>query len=148
MTGAELNAAREFLGLTIERLADFLAVDPATVRKWEQGKYAVPAGVRAEVQGLEELTDQAVEDLIATLEGMPAPVVLVWRGADAEEDLGLNLPRFAAYGARWWRHVAYRAAREVPGTRIGTNEELAELRAEGIGVNILPAVVPSDSDGV
>jgi DNA-binding transcriptional regulator YiaG len=50
MTGAELNAAREFLGLTIERLADFLAVDPATVRKWEQGKYAVPAGVRAEVQ--------------------------------------------------------------------------------------------------
>lgn len=131
MTGAELNAAREFLGLTIERLADFLAVDPATVRKWEQGKYAVPAGVRAEVQGLEELTDQAVEDLIATLEGVPAPVVLVWRGAEAEEDLGLNLPRFAAYGARWWRHVAYRAARKVPGTRIGTNEELAETVRAG-----------------
>ena len=33
-------------------------------------------------------------------------------------------PDIAELGPRWWRHVAYRAACEVPGTIIGTADEI------------------------
>src|SRR5690606_819281 len=46
MTPAEFRVVREFLGLTPEWLAAHLGVSGRTVRHWEQGKYAIPDGVR------------------------------------------------------------------------------------------------------
>jgi hypothetical protein len=44
MTPAEFRVVREFLGLSIEWLAEHLEVNPRTVRHWEDGGYPIPDG--------------------------------------------------------------------------------------------------------
>lgn len=111
----ELQAIREWLGLSVEALAEALEVAPRTVRTWETGKFPIPPGVRAEVRGLEAATDDAVRALVAGLVQMDAPTVTVYR---TDGELYAVRPGGAHETARWWRHVVARAAREVPGLRI------------------------------
>ncbi len=52
MTGAELAAWRHLLGLTLDELAETLAVNVRTTRSWESGRDPIPLRIRAEVAGL------------------------------------------------------------------------------------------------
>lgn len=107
MTAAEFRAVREHLGLTLDWCADELDVTERTVRNWESGRHSIPDGVRAEVEGWVDDTDDAVDALVAELLSGPYPV--------------LRVPRHdpdAAWPARWHRHVAMRVAAEVPGLSI------------------------------
>ncbi|MFF7147523.1 helix-turn-helix domain-containing protein [Streptomyces griseoaurantiacus] len=118
MTPAELRVVREYLGLTPEWLAEHLNVSARTVRHWEAGKYAIPDGIRLEMEDLERRTGEFVAGVVAKLMDLPDPGVLTYR-SDAEyhaANPGVGFP------ASWHRAVVARIAQEVPGLRIAYPE--------------------------
>lgn len=115
MTDAELRVVREYLGLSPEWLAEHLGVSGRTVRHWEAGKYAIPDGVRLEIEDLEQRTAEFVDGVIKTLLDVPDPGVLTYR-TDAEYHTAHpEIP----FTASWHRAVVARIAQEVPTLRIG-----------------------------
>jgi len=123
MAGVELQMRREYLGLTIDAMANLLEVNPRTVRSWESGRDPIPVRVRAEIASIEEHTDAVVADMVAALTGDPVaadavaaldgsdPVVVVWRSEATWRASGH--PDTARFPARWSRHVVARAAHRV-----------------------------------
>lgn len=120
MDGGELQAVREYLGLTGEHLARLLGVNPRTVRAWESGRDLIPERIREEVEAIEAATAVAVGELVAALSDARDPAVAVYRSDAA---LHAARPDTAHLPARWWRHVVIRAATEVPGVVIVTAGE-------------------------
>jgi transcriptional regulator with XRE-family HTH domain len=114
MTPAEFKVVREFLGLTGDWLAAHLGVSPRTVRHWEQGKYAIPDGVRLAIEELEGRTGQYVGAIIEKLMDLPDPAVITFRD-DAEYR---SAQPDAEFPASWHRAVIARVAQEVPGLSI------------------------------
>jgi transcriptional regulator with XRE-family HTH domain len=118
MTDAELRVVREFLGLSPEWLAGHLGVSARTVRHWEAGKYAIPDGVRLEVEDLERRTGEFLDGLVPQLMDLPDPGVYVYR-TDAEyHSAHPEVP----FPASWHRAVAARLAMEVPALAIAYPE--------------------------
>lgn len=114
MTDAEMRVIRESLGLTPEWLAAYLDVAARTVRHWEQGKYAIPDGVRLIVEGLEVQTGAFVGSTVVQLMDVPDPAVVTYR-SDAEYHAAHPEVEFPA---SWHRAVLARVALEVPGLSI------------------------------
>jgi hypothetical protein len=83
MTAAELTVVREFLGLTGDWLAHHLGVSPRTVRHWEEGKYAIPDGVRLEIESLKARTGEYVSGIIDEIADLPDPVLESYRTDEA-----------------------------------------------------------------
>ena len=115
MSGAELQTAREYLGLTIESLAGMLNVIPRTVRAWESGADPIPYRVPDEVAVIENYSAHAVDELVAALRADPDPFIVTYR---RDGDMHTARPDTAHLPARWWRHIVARAVHEVPGVRI------------------------------
>lgn len=115
MDPGELRMVREALGLTLSHLAGMLGVREDTLRRWEVGREPIPHRVREEVEAIERDTAAAVGEVVAALRDARDPVVRVYR-SDAE--MHAARPDLAHLPARWWRHVVYRAATEVPGVVI------------------------------
>lgn len=118
MTPAELQVVREYLGLTPEWLAEHLNVSARTVRHWGAGRYAIPDGVRLEMEDLERRTGEFVAGAVDKLMDLPDPGVLTYR-SDAEyhaANPGIEFP------ASWHRAVVARIAQEVPALRIAYPE--------------------------
>ena len=118
MTSAELRVVREYLGLTPEWLAEHLNVSARTVRHWEAGKYAIPDGVRLEMEDLERRTGEFVAGVVGKLMDLPDPGVLTYR-SDAEYRAANPDVEFPA---SWHRAVVARIAQEVPALRIAYPE--------------------------
>lgn len=114
MTDAEFRVVREYLGLTGDWLAAHLAVSPRTVRHWEQGKYAIPDGVRLAMEDLEQRTGTFVAGCVEQLLDLPDPGVPTYR-TDAEYHQAHPNIEFPA---SWHRAVVARIAQEVPGLTI------------------------------
>ncbi|MFJ1647959.1 helix-turn-helix domain-containing protein [Streptomyces sp. NPDC088258] len=109
MNPAELRVVREFLGLTPEWLAGHLNVSVRTVRHWEAGKYAIPDGVRLEVEDLEARTGQFVSGVIDKLIDLPDPGVITYRDDAEYHAAHPEVP----FPASWHRAVVARIAQEV-----------------------------------
>lgn len=121
MTGGEMQTIREYLGLTLDTLASILHVREDTLRKWEAGKDPIPYRIPDEIDRIEALTSDAIDDLVSGINDSPDPYVIVYR---TDDDMLAARPEFGHLGARWWRHVAARAAYEVPGLAIiGSHEK-------------------------
>jgi hypothetical protein len=121
MTPAEFKVVREFLGLTGDWLAGHLGVSPRTVRHWEQGKYAIPDGVRLSIEDLETRTAAFVSGIVDALMDLPDPGVITYRD-DAEYHAAH--PEIA-FPASWHRAVIARVAQEVPGLAISYASDIA-----------------------
>lgn len=120
MDGLELKARREYLGLTLDAAALMLGVRQDTLRRWESGRDPIPYRVPAELHTAERFTQRIVEDIITTLAGSPDPIVHVY---STDEAVLAGVPgrwdvECPWITARWWRHVATRAAPQVPGLRL------------------------------
>ena len=115
MTDAEFRMVREFLGLTGDWLAAHLGVAPRTVRRWEQGSYPIPDGVRLEMEQLEATTGRAVGELVDALRDTPDPLVRVYRN---DGEYHAACPE-SGFPASWHRAVVARAVLEVPGVAVG-----------------------------
>lgn len=117
LTPAELRAAREALGLTGDQLARVLAVNPRTVRSWEQGRDPVPGRIRPLVAELRETTREAVDTLTARMEELPPGerTLITYRGDEELQQAGPYAWR--RMSAAWHRRVCAQAA-ERTGARI------------------------------
>lgn len=107
LTGAELRAARELLGITSDHLAKVLGVNPRTVRSWEQGRDAIPGRIRTELAEIKAAADAAVRELVDSLGDDDA--VITYRN---DEEYKAAHPR-GKWSAAWHRQVAQRAADEA-----------------------------------
>lgn len=117
MDPGELQAVREYLGLTTQTLAGMLGVRHDTVRRWESGRDPIPQRVREEVEQIEQHTATAVGELVAALQDARDPAVVVYR---TDADMHAARPDVTHLPARWWRHIVMRACHEVPGVQIIT----------------------------
>lgn len=114
MTDAEFRVVREYLGLSPEWLGEHLGVSGRTVRHWEAGKYAVPDGVRLELEDLERRTAEFVNGCVGKLMDVPDPGLVTYR-TDAEyHAANPEMP----FPASWHRAVVARITQEVPALRI------------------------------
>ncbi|MCX4606793.1 YdiL family protein [Streptomyces anulatus] len=118
MTDAEFRVIREYLGFTPEWLADHLKVSARTVRHWEAGKYAIPDGVRLEVEDLEARTAAFVAGVVTKLLDIPEPGVLTYRTDTEYHTAHPDVP----FPASWHRAVVARIAQDVPGLAIAYPE--------------------------
>lgn len=114
MSDAEFRCLREWLGLTMEWLADHLGVAERTVRRWEAGTSRVPQGVADELLRLSEVTYDALNGLTGKLADMADPGVITYR---SDEDYRQHHPD-QDWPASWHRALCARLADEVPGLRI------------------------------
>jgi DNA-binding transcriptional regulator YiaG len=110
MTAAELTVMREFLGLTGDWLAEHLGVSPRTVRHWEAGKYAIPDGVKKEIESLKHRTNQYISKVTDELTDVTDPVLASYR---TDKDYHAAHPDMRL-PARWYRAVLARVAQEIP----------------------------------
>ncbi len=113
MTGAELRATREMLGLTGDHLARMLRINPRTIRSWEQGRDPIPARFGPELTQLVSATREAVAQMAASVESQSDPLLLTYR-SDSEY-LAANPD--GRWTAAWHRQVCARVADQV-GARI------------------------------
>lgn len=123
MDGVEVRTVRDYLGLTSEHLAGMLRdgdggpVHPDVLRSWEAGRTRVSPETREQLEELEAYTAAAVGELVDELQDAGDPTVVVYL---RDADMHAARPEVAHLSARWWRHVAARARREVPGVAIVT----------------------------
>lgn len=111
MTDAELRVVREFLGLTPEWLAQHLNVSARTVRHWEAGRYAIPDGVRLEIEDLERRTGEFIAGIVPKLLEMSDPGVITYRSDEEYHAAHPEVP----FPASWHRAIVARIVQEVPG---------------------------------
>jgi transcriptional regulator with XRE-family HTH domain len=120
LTPAEVRVAREYLGLTGDKLAEKLGVNPRTLRSWEQGRDPIPGRIRPEIAELKAATDAAVAKLVAGLEDADDNTLLTYRN-DEEYKAGVSGTNWAegwhGWSASWHRQVCARAAAQT-GARI------------------------------
>jgi hypothetical protein len=97
MNGATLRTIREALGLSVPWFADYCNVRERTVRHWESGRNAVPAGVEHAIFELEKastgMADQLIDKVRALIAqyGPPKGPIPVER-FDEDEDLARFQP--------------------------------------------------------
>lgn len=117
LTGAELRAARELLGITSDHLAKVIGVNPRTVRSWEQGRDSIPGRIRPELAEIKEAADSAVRKLIDDLAD-DDDAVITYR---TDDEYKAAHPT-GKWSAAWHRQVALRAAAEA-GLRLDYADE-------------------------
>ncbi|MCL1799880.1 MAG: hypothetical protein FWG25_00735 [Promicromonosporaceae bacterium] len=121
MSGAELQARREFLGLTQAGLAGLLGVQTKSVEIWELGSNPVPYDMDSRLAPIEEATRKVVAVLVARIKD-GVEIVLYRKDGDFQSEqlghLGLDpaLP-LSAFGSRWWRQLVIRAVGQTPATK-------------------------------
>ena len=77
LTAGWFRAMRTTLGLSIEQMADILDVRDDTIRKaWEGGETRIPAGVRDEIAGLIEDTNNATKYLATRAANFVYPCII------------------------------------------------------------------------
>lgn len=120
LTAAELRIAREYLGLTGDKMAEKLGVNPRTLRSWEQGRDPIPGRIRPEVAEMKAATDAAVAKLVADLEGSDDDTLITYR-TDEEYKEAMRGTSWSegwhGWSASWHRQVCARAAAQT-GARI------------------------------
>ena len=98
MAGAEMAAWRHLLGLTLDELAEALAVNVRTTRSWESGRDPIPLRIDTEVATLVvehgELAARMVDDgrpvAITRDKAAPSPRPRGWYVAAAARALAVE----------------------------------------------------------
>ncbi|GHG33221.1 hypothetical protein GCM10018777_56690 [Streptomyces albogriseolus] len=120
LTAAELRIAREYLGLTGDKMAEKLGVNPRTLRSWEQGRDPIPGRIRPEVAEMKAATDAAVAKLVAGLEDSDDDTLITYR-TDEEYKEAMRGTSWSegwhGWSASWHRQVCARVAAQT-GARI------------------------------
>ena len=124
MTGAEVTAAREALGLTTAELAAIAGVHPQTPHRWEAGREPAPVRIGGLLADLTREHDDLVDLLVERTDDIRADCAAVIVPRTQEEYEALHPD--ASRPLRWLRLAAGRAARRAPQLRIVRDEAEAE----------------------
>jgi hypothetical protein len=121
MTGAEMAATREHLGLPLQWLAESMVINMRRLQRMESGAFAIPEAVIGLLDEISEETKHRVQDLVAQYRRQvksSASTVLLrtykgnqtfWDSSDALTVQGYSLP------ASWHRMLCQRVVQAVPG---------------------------------
>jgi transcriptional regulator with XRE-family HTH domain len=128
LTPAEVRIAREYLGLTGDKMAEKLGVNPRTLRSWEQGRDSIPGRIRPEIAEMKAATDAVVARLVAGLEDSDDDMLITYRNDDEYKEAmrgtswseGLH-----GWSAAWHRQVCARVAAQT-GARINYADDEVE----------------------
>lgn len=125
MTGAELQAVREYLGLSTRWMADFLGVGERKIMRWEDGELQIPDSVTGLVDDLYQEADTLVRWLTAEYRWRVkrqdgCGVVLTTYRTDNEFAAALRRKGYemAPYPSRWHRMLCARVMDRVPGVML------------------------------
>ena len=116
MTGAELKAAREYLGLSWSWTAEYLQCDERRLQRMEVDQEVVPAAIAGAIDDLYEETADYVRRMIdkyrSQVEARGDGVTFATYRSDTEYQKANKHGRFQA---RWHRMAAQRIVDAVPG---------------------------------
>lgn len=116
MTGAELKALREYLGLSWSWLAEYLQCDERRLQRMELDQELVPNAIAGAVEDLYDETSDFVDRMVdkyrQKVEAHGDGVEFPTYRTDGEYQRANKHGRFQA---RWHRMVAQRVADAVPG---------------------------------
>lgn len=136
-SGVELQCARESLGLSRARLAEFLEIDEDGVEALEVGDFGVPESLWFRVKLLEDIRDEVGDRMLIGVETHPEGPMLVH---DTDEDF-------------WWAFPEYRDDRvPVEVHRVAAGLAMAEFRrgypdVEWPGIEVVQRVaIPTHFD--
>lgn len=108
MTGAELRAFTEAMGLNVAFLARRWRSTESTIKNWMKGSHEVPEKFAADVTAMVNETNDRLDELLATLK--PRDEVGTYRtDFEYHQELGDDAP----FNAAWHRSLCARAADEV-----------------------------------
>ena len=129
MTGAELQSMREYLGLSIDWLAEQLTLNKRRMLRMEEGKERIPTVLVSLIDDIYEETNQMVDELSGhyrrKVKATQNDVVVATYRTDREYDAAGG-----KYPSRWHRMVMARVAHAVPGLVI--THAVAEADAEAL----------------
>jgi DNA-binding XRE family transcriptional regulator len=115
MTPAEFRVFREWLGLTLDWLAEMLGVQGRTVRRWEAGTAPIPDGVRLQIEEHEAKTARFIGLEVARLRDAADIAMTTYR---TDADYRAAVGGAPTLPASWHRAVCARIAQEIPGLSI------------------------------
>lgn len=121
MTGAEMQATREYLGLTLAWLAEKFSLNERRLHRMEADRDRIPDFLVKYFDESAAYTDQLVSDLIAEyrrrVKGADGTVFFkVFRKDDAYDEASNDVPGVNHnFPAKWHRIVGARVAEGAPG---------------------------------
>lgn len=131
MTGAEMQTAREFLGLTRGWLADDLLINERRMMRMEADKERIPDAVVARLDEIAAQTKDHVSELIAKYRRLSKKhpdddlFIRSWR---TDEDYEASA-EYRGFPAKWHRMVCARVCEAVQGLGV-TYREVPEVQGE------------------
>lgn len=127
MTGAEMQTAREFLGLTRGWLANDLQMGERRMMRMEAGQERIPDALVSKLDDVNAHTKDVVSDLIAkyrrAVKRSPGEDVFI-QTYKSDEAFAVS-PDWPGYPAKWHRMCCARVMDAVPGV-ILTYDELED----------------------
>lgn len=109
LPNGHFRALREHLGLTTQWVAEQVGFNHRTVRRWDNGESAVPPRVVTQLHLWKEQTDAAVDELVLSHQQRPRALTVPLKEPP---------PAGQPWPPRWYRHVAARAADQLPDASI------------------------------
>ena len=124
MTGAEMQTAREFLGLTRGWIADDLQINERRMMRMEADKERIPDAVVARLDEIAAQTKEYVTDLVAKyrrlLKKRPEDDVFI-HSYRTDEDYEAS-SEYRGFPAKWHRMVCARVCEAVQGLGVTYRE--------------------------
>ena len=119
MTAAEFRIARDRLGVSGEWLAGELGVTLRTIRRWENGTAAIPAGAASDMAQILDATADFINAIAdELLQAEPDEAGNRWVLAYASEEMYALAHPGSPWPSGWHRAAMGRVAELVPGVRI------------------------------
>lgn len=143
MSGAEMKALREDVGVTTAWLSKYFDVDMRTVQRWEDGDRIIPHNRAVQLDELQRDTDDAVASLARYITTYAPGVVLTYRTDDwinnplaqqHTDPLNLSGTR-RPWSSQWHRRVVRRAVVAAGTPRIRIDYADTAWRLERPGTN-------------
>lgn len=111
MKAARVRMLRQWLGMEDRMLAPLLGVNELSVRNYQRERTVMPDRVVVKLEALVARSDDLVEEILDSLEGVEQPRVLIFR---SNEELWAAHPRMQPMPVGWHRMIISRVVDAMP----------------------------------
>lgn len=111
MKAARVRMLRQWLGMEDRILAPLLGISEITLRNYQRERKAISPAVQERLEALVARSDDLVEEILASLEGVAEPRVLIFRSND---ELWAAHPRLRPMPVGWHRMIISRVVDAMP----------------------------------
>lgn len=139
MTPGEFRATREWLGLSVDWIAEWAKVDPRSVRKWDKGDNNVPENIAVGLDQIAKATALFVDKVASKRRLEPDFVFVTPRPKKAEGERRLEEP-WGYWSMGWWWRVA---GRVLDADRKGRGGAIVYVDADQEGPSMAAPAIPA-----